>query len=52
MNFANSQNSAEAVEQIVEGVNNKYDGLSFPGPMKYAPDPERARPGNQLERHD
>ena len=40
------------MEQIVEGVNKKYDGLLFSGPMRYQPDPERARAGNQLEPHD
>ena len=52
MEIAQSQESSGAVEQIVEGVNKKYDGLLFPRPMRYAPDPERARAGNQLEPHD
>ena len=50
--IAQSQDSAGAVGQIVEGVNTKYDGLLFPGPMRYVPDPERARASNQLEPHD
>ena len=46
MEISQSQDSAGVVEQIVEGVNKKYDGLLFPGPMRFVPDPERARASN------
>ena len=33
MNYANTHQAKEAIDNVIGGVNTKYDGLHFPAPM-------------------